>query len=233
MLLRRISSIDNIENHTFLPYPLTPDSVVVDLGANLGHFSTKIVSRYGLRCVGVEANPTLYQNLRATHDPRLTFLNFAVGGEDAPVTFHVSGDITASSVVDFGVPDAQGTVTVPGRTLATLLRDAGLDQVDLMKVDIEGAEVAMFAAAPDDLLRRIRQITIEFHDQHGSMTHDQFRQIRDRLLGLGFRGIKFSPNNTNWLFFRSDLAGPLRTAYVRYAVRNLRGVLRRLGFRND
>jgi len=91
----------------------------------------------------------------------------------------------------------------------------------------------MFRSTPDELLRNIGQITIEFHDHHRFMSVADFEEIRDRLFSVGFGGIKFSPNNTNWLFFRSEMSGPLRTAYVRHLVRNARGVFRRLGFRND
>jgi FkbM family methyltransferase len=237
-LLRTVSTIDNIETHTFFPDRLGPDSVVLDLGANCGRFSQKIARRYELRTFGVEANPALYENLkRIEADPasvgRVRFFNFAIAGTDAPVRLHVSGEIETSSIASSAVPDAQGEAVIPGKTLATFMREINVTRVDLLKVDIEGAEVAMFRSTPDDLLRNIGQITIEFHDHHGFMSVADFEEIRDRLFSVGFGGIKFSPNNTNWLFFRSEMSGPVRTAYVRHLVRNARGVFRRLGFRND
>jgi FkbM family methyltransferase len=236
-LLRAISTIDNIETHTFFPDRLGPASVVVDLGANCGRFSRKIAQRYGLRAFGVEANPALYANLQAMEADspggRVRFFNFAISNQDAPVCLHVSGEIETSSIASSAVPDARGQTTVPGKTLATFLREIDVSRVDLLKVDIEGAEVGMFRTTSDELLRNIGQITIEFHDHHRFMSVRDFEEIRDRLFSAGFRGIKFSPNNTNWLFFRNEVAGPARTVYVRHVVRNVRGVLRRLGLRND
>ena len=63
-LLRAVSTIDNIETHTFFPETLGPGSVVLDFGANRGEFSLKIARRYGLRTYGVEANPELYEQLK-------------------------------------------------------------------------------------------------------------------------------------------------------------------------
>jgi FkbM family methyltransferase len=229
-LLSRISRIDSIENHCFLPHPLTSDSVVVDLGANRGHFSHTIAGRYGLRCFGVEPNPALFQKL-AADDRGVKFVNYAMSGSDQPVTLHISADITSSSIVSADVPQPEQDVVIAGRTLPGLLNECGVQHVDLLKVDIEGAEVPLFAATPDDLLRRIHQITIEFHDDAGLITREQSEQIRQRLRDLGFSGIKFSPNNTNWLFFRSGLAGPVTRAYMRYFVRNIRGACRRMGLR--
>ncbi len=232
-VLRRFSQIDNIENHTFFPQPLTADSTVIDLGANLGRFSRAIAARFGLRCYGVEANPNLFAQLKSYAHDRLQFFSFAINGQDAPITLNLSSDITSSSVASAVVPDANGQVTVPGKTLSTFLAEQGLGTIDLMKVDIEGAEVALFGSMSDEMLRNVKQITIEFHDEHGFITHEQFCQLRDRLLSVGFHGIQFSPNNTNWLFFRPEIAGPVRRAYVKYIVRNIRGVMRRLGFRYD
>lgn len=237
-LLRAVSTIDNIETHTFFPEQLGPESIVVDFGANQGEFSRKIAQRYGLRAFGVEANPELYEKLKVVEaDPanngRVRFFHYAISDKDDPVELHLSSESTTSSIASSGVPGARGTTIVQGRTLATFVREIGVDHVDLLKCDIEGAEVGMFRSTSDDLLRRIGQITIEFHDYHGFHTLREFEEMRNRLFGLGFAGIKFSPNNTNWLFCRKDMASPARQAYVRHVVRNARGVLRRLGFRND
>ncbi|CAN5659674.1 hypothetical protein BH09PLA1_BH09PLA1_22650 [soil metagenome] len=232
-LLQRFSKIDNIENHTFFPQSLSTDSVVIDLGANLGRFSTAIARRYGLRCFGVEPNPALFEQLRPHNTDRLQFFHFAINGSDGPIVLNVSGEITTSSVITAKVPDAKGQVEVPGKMLGTFLREQGISGVDVLKVDIEGAEVGMFDSLSDESLRKIRQITIEFHDHHGFITREQMQAIRRRLRDLGFHGIKFSPNNTNWLFFQPEVAGPLRRFYVKYIVRNIRGPMRRLGFRYD
>jgi hypothetical protein len=104
-----------------------------------------------------------------------------------------------------------------------------------MKVDIEGAEVPLFQTSSDELLRRIKQITIEFHNDNHLISAEQFRAILARLKSLGFVGIQFAGNDTNWLFFRPQdvRIGPGQTAYIRWVVRNVRGALRKLGFRNN
>ena len=237
-LLRAVSTIDNIETHTFFPEQLGPESIVVDFGANAGEFSRKVARRYGLRSFGVEANPELYEKLKVVEaDPanrgRVKFFHYAISDKDEPVELHLSSESITSSIASSAVPGARGATVVQGRTLPTFLREINVDRVDLLKCDIEGAEVGMFRTTSDDLLRRIGQITIEFHDYHGFHTLKEFEEMRDRLFSLGFGGIKFSPNNTNWLFYRNDMAGSARRTYVRHVVRNARGVLRRLGLRND
>ncbi|MBR1232875.1 FkbM family methyltransferase [Bradyrhizobium sp. AUGA SZCCT0182] len=53
-------------------------------------------------------------------------------------------------------------------TLATLLGFAGFSEVDILKVDIEGAELELFSDGIRDCLPRIRMIVVETHDRFRS-----------------------------------------------------------------
>ncbi len=48
-------------------------------------------------------------------------------------------------------------------TFRELRRRAGVDRIDLLKIDIEGAEIGMFDDCTDEELSSIGQITVEFH----------------------------------------------------------------------
>jgi hypothetical protein len=51
------------------------------------------------------------------------------------------------------------------RTLSQLLNESGIDQVDLMKVDIEGFEWEMLAGAPEVFsTHRVRAMAMEIHE---------------------------------------------------------------------
>lgn len=50
-------------------------------------------------------------------------------------------------------------------TVGRLLADSGFDEIDLLKVDIEGAEKEIFSAPDvDDWLSKVNVLTIELHD---------------------------------------------------------------------
>jgi hypothetical protein len=51
-------------------------------------------------------------------------------------------------------------VEVPGASIESLMREAGVDRIDLLKVDIEGAEIDALRAAPLD---RVGELITEFH----------------------------------------------------------------------
>jgi hypothetical protein len=104
----------------------------------------------------------------------------------------------------------RGEEVCPGITFEHFLQTEGIKQTDLLKVDIEGSEVALFETTSDETLRNISQITIEFHDfVPGSIIQAHtVRRIRTRLKSLGFLCLPFSyvyPGmlNADLLFIRT------------------------------
>jgi hypothetical protein len=53
---------------------------------------------------------------------------------------------------------------VPTMSLADIFEENQLKRVHFLKIDAEGAEYEIILDAPDDFLRRIDKIIIEYHD---------------------------------------------------------------------
>lgn len=220
--------ITTIRDHTFFTNRLGPDSIVLDLGANRGEFAQEITQRYGVFCLAVEPNGELAHSIVPTD--RIRVRHLAIADHDGPVDLHVSSEIEASSLYSISAGAQLRTEEVPGSTFSSLLVEERLHQVDLVKVDIEGAEVPLFLSTPADVLRRVAQFNVEFHDFTGAVSTAQMRQVIDRLARLGFRAIKFSRINHNWLFFQLDRSGvrTVEAVAMKYVVRNVRGAVRQL-----
>jgi FkbM family methyltransferase len=69
------------------------------------------------------------------------------------------------------------------RTLSSVLRELELEHVDLLKIDVEGAELDVLEGIRDEDWPLIRQIVIEVHDRgrRGSAVADQLRSRGFRL----------------------------------------------------
>ena len=215
-----------LRGHTFMPCTLSAGSTVVDLGANAGEFSALVRGRYQCRVVAVEANPHLLDRIRAV--PGVEVVHAAVTDQSGEIELFLSDNIEASTVLgDAGGANTNGQrVRVPARTLEEVLADRGIGRVDLLKVDIEGAEVGVMLNTPDEVLRRIDQITMEFHDFCGLVTPAQLDSVLRRLEDLGFDGLRFGSDNMNWLFVRRGARGigPFRRHYLKHVVRNARSL---------
>jgi FkbM family methyltransferase len=53
-------------------------------------------------------------------------------------------------------------VQVEGRHLAAILREFGISQIEVLKMDIEGAELEVLDSPNDEFFGGIGQLTIEF-----------------------------------------------------------------------
>jgi hypothetical protein len=117
-------------------------------------------------------------------------------------------------------------IEVRGCRFETLMAQNQVDHIDLLKVDIEGAEVDLFATTCDQTLKRIQQITIEFHDFCGLISVKDVLAIRRRLERLGFYGIPFARTNGDWLFVQPHLCGigSIRLRFAKYIVGNAMGL---------
>jgi FkbM family methyltransferase len=146
---------------------------IVDLGANIGLASLYFASHYpACRIFAVEPNPSTYALLTSNLAPlieagRCQTLNAAVwrratdlGAAESVKTNHYSAFKTTEVVGK----SSEGGPKISGLPMSRILLQSGFQKVDLLKVDIEGAEVELFQ---DELswLTTVRAIAIEFHGE--------------------------------------------------------------------
>jgi len=115
--------------------------VIVDLGANVGLALLDFRLRYpNARLIGVEPDPIAFNTLRlnTADDPNIQILPVAVGGSDGMRTFYSSGESVVSGFKR--TRDFQKAMPVVTRSLDSLMRDLALSRIDLLKIDVEGAE---------------------------------------------------------------------------------------------
>jgi len=202
------------QGHSYIRELLNPDSVVLDLGANKGSFAREIHEAIGCRVTCVEANP----KLAAALDGKdwLVVRNLAVCGRSGELTFHVSTNLEASSIGRLVGFEYESEITVPAITLEQIIDSLGRERINVLKCDIEGAEIEAFAACPDKTLLRLDQINIEFHHWAGMGTTEEFVALKRRLADLGFYIINFN-TKTDWdvLFVNSAKISRLAFEWTR------------------
>lgn len=76
----------------------------------------------------------------AADQPLLTTHVAAITTHDGPLRMQVTHHAESRSVSSAGLYDTEDYVEVPGRTLASLMRELGDERIDLLKLDVEGAE---------------------------------------------------------------------------------------------
>ena len=140
-------------------------AVIVDLGANVGFATLYFSRRYPeARIVAVEADPNTYSRLvqNVQRLPRVTTYNAAMSSRRGKVKFYCSSSSSIGSALS-RQSELDREVDVDGMTLGDLLAVAEIARVDLLKIDIEGAEVELLENAPLDA---VDEIVAELHFTH-------------------------------------------------------------------
>lgn len=124
-------------------------SLFVDVGANVGYFTIRLaLANSQLKGIAVEAVPStasiLSANLHLNNlQSRVTVVNKALGASDGACDLYVpeiTGH-TAASLRDLHPLEGSTVIAVPKMTLDGLLSDSLLTCNDLLKLDVEGAEL--------------------------------------------------------------------------------------------
>jgi len=182
-------------------------SVVVDVGcADDPDFSIHMIDKYGLKAYGVD--PT------KKHEPALTRLEerfqgkfkhvpLAVSAMDGSITFHESVDNTSGSILAEHsniMKDEVNSYDVESVTLKSLIERIDKSDVDLIKLDLEGAEYELLNSVKKEDLAPFRQIYVEFHHHCTNHTIGETEKIVNAIENFGFTS--FSLDDHNYLFFR-------------------------------
>jgi FkbM family methyltransferase len=220
---------DRVRGHTFLKNYLNSTGKVIDLGMNKGDFARAIYGKYGCSVMGLEANPIL-----ASAVCRLDGIgckNAAVSALDGSVKFSIDEENPeASKIVPDSTPISDKVIVVPSVSLSTFFREVEAEQIDLLKVDIEGAELDLVETTEPEIFQRCAQITIEFHSFLYPSQAARIERAIALLSGLGFHYIDFSRRRMDVLFINSriiDITGFARALLV--IQKYQRGIAGRLG----
>jgi FkbM family methyltransferase len=147
-------------------YDMLDPKSVLDLGANTGLASVAFLTRFpNAQVVAVEPDTENHrlclQNMQA-YGSRARAILGAVWSRSGKVDLTRTGDCREWSVtVVEPADDAQGLVQC--WDVPTLFTMAGFEMVDLLKVDIEGGEIAIFNGNSIAWIKRVRNLCIELH----------------------------------------------------------------------
>ncbi|UWU89977.1 FkbM family methyltransferase [Bradyrhizobium sp. CB1015] len=152
---------DIFQQHEYLFNPPEPPSTIIDAGANIGFASIYFANRWpNARIVAIEPDPAnfelLVENTRPY--PNIQPLQAAVWKENAKLDMFDPGTgswgMQTMATADGGID---------GLTLPEIMRRYDMPRVDVLKMDIEGAEREVFENCAG-WIDRIGSLVIEIHE---------------------------------------------------------------------
>jgi FkbM family methyltransferase len=162
------------------------NDICLDVGANIGYFSLLMAK---LAFAGevhvfdpIQLNASMVKlnaDLNSVEHIRVNAL--AVGAEEGFVAFSVSTDSAYSSMHATGRVAESKEISVPVVTLDVYLKQAGIPRVDILKVDVEGAEGLV-----GDPQRRPRSVLLELYEANLRPFDTTTSQIIHRMISFGY-----------------------------------------------
>jgi len=162
-----------------------PDWTVLDIGANMGFFAcpAAMAARQG-RVIAVEPLggyvDVLRRNVSRNKLQNVTIFHAAATattGEQIPMTVWY----TKFGELKTGTPKRQArseTQVASGLSMVDIFKQGKIEHCDLLKMDIEGAEYALFDATPDHIWNKIDRVIMETHAVSGRDVADLGRTLR-------------------------------------------------------
>ena len=137
-------------------------TTIVDAGAHIGMASILFALTYpSARIIAIEPEHSNFAALikNTSSYKNITPIQAALWREDGQVTI---GPSNAHPKGAFRI-DEDGQQSVRAITMDTVMRETGIVSIDLLKVDIEGAEIEVFESCP--WIKRIQVTAIELHER--------------------------------------------------------------------
>jgi FkbM family methyltransferase len=181
-----------------------PGSVFVDVGANFGYFTCLIASNMGdsttSKVISIEPNPDLLRllkmNVRINWSMApVQIIPLAVGERDQVMTLSVPDGIYANgtlSEINHNHADEITQYKVNVKTLDEILKDE--PRVDVIKIDVEGFEYAVFRGAEKTFARR--NLVLIFEWSRSQMLEADFNpeEVSSLIENYGFKMYEIMKN---------------------------------------
>jgi FkbM family methyltransferase len=173
------ATIEHPWDQRAIEWPLTQESVVIDVGGYIGRWALQIVERYHPRLYVFEPQPWAADVCRDVLGDNATVLPFGLGAESGSMPmgrYETDG-------CSFLREDAP-VVTCPIREIGETLQKIGISTIDLMMMNIEGYEYILLPHMLDQGILPQR-LMVQFHPFDAYVA--QTGPLQQRMEQAGYR----------------------------------------------
>jgi len=196
------------------PEGLTEQSLVYSFGVGFDvSFDQALIAARALTVHAFDPTPRSIDWIKTQTLPEsFVFHPWGIADFDGTASFHAPKDPTHVSHTMLKGGDAgTGTIDVPVFRLRTIMDKLGHDHIDVLKMDIEGAEYGVLGDVLDSGVP-IPQILIEFHHHRSGIALETTQAAVEALERAGYHAFHESKTGYEFSFLRTDLVPGTRTA---------------------
>jgi len=181
-LLEIISEIFTYKVYTPINLRIAPNDIVLDIGANIGIFS--LFASLNTRNLIYAFEPFtenikyIKKNAKKNLANNIIINEYAISGRTDIMNLSLTRNPAGNILYTKDLKKSEKTsVDVLSKTLEQIMEENNLKQIDFLKMDCEGSEGDIFMSTSKQYLRRIKKISLEFHDNVSVLNHHQIQQV--------------------------------------------------------
>lgn len=160
-------------------YPLTPQSLVFDVGGYHGDFAAAMYEKYNCHVYIFEPVSQFYEKCasRFQDNEKITCFNYGLASFDGWLDIGLAENASSFSLHNMNAPAQRARV----RSIVKCIHEMGLDRIDLLKINIEGGEFDVIPALLDSNdIKIVQYLQVQFHHFIDAAI-EQRNSIRTRL----------------------------------------------------
>lgn len=183
---------------------LDADSVVYSFGIGEdASFDTALIENFNLTVHAFDPTPSSLAWVKKQRFPdRFIVHDYGIAAFDGDVSFIPPERAGHVSYTYLERPSARAkAIVLPVRRLGTIMKELGHDRIDLLKMDVEGAEYDVLRDVTASGIRP-RQILVEFHHRFPGVGIKRSKEAILGLRAMGYQLFSVSRNREELCFIR-------------------------------
>jgi FkbM family methyltransferase len=181
---------------------LNQDSIVYSFGVGENiSFDLEIIRRFGLTVHAFDPTPKSIEWMNRQCLPeKFIFHAFGIANYDGWAVFHPPKNPGHVSYSMLGHPSPESAaVELPVKRLETIMRNLCHNRLDVLKLDIEGAEYGAIADLAQSAIRPL-QLLVEFHHHLPEVGIDKTRRALRMIARMGYAAFSVSDTGHEFSF---------------------------------
>lgn len=182
-------------------FPFYQNATIVDIGAHYGYFSIFAAKNSGPHASVFSIEPSknnyyhLQENVTANGIKNIKTFNLAIGSERGTTTLYTGNNQNHSLFENYRLLDQnRKSEIVTVNTLELFMSENGIENIDFLKIDCEGAEYSIIESAPKHVFEKIKTISMEFHDMKNEKQTAE--HLLEKFIKNGFQIVKYEYDQT-------------------------------------
>ena len=184
---------------------LNTDSIIYAAGIGTDiSFDVEIMEHTGASVHAFDPTPGSLEWLRKQMVPKNFHVHpWGLANYDGEASFYLPENASyISHSIVYGEEIGRKSIKVPVKRIKSIMKELGHDHIDLLKIDIEGAEYEVI----DDLIKsevHVKQFLVEFHHRMHREALEKARQSFFSLHKAGYKIFAISARGEEYGFIRS------------------------------